>query len=142
MLHSQGAALTLAVVPGIAGSLMPLAQLHSDGFRSVITKLALFGDAAVFSTEEGTTHDIGGGLLRLSQRRAAVGFDEAGVLTVCKPVTQPAGSCLSEIISEFLESDLAGCLRFASAVYREVDQRRRVRQMAIAVTLIGADHCI
>ena len=141
-LHSQGAALTLVVVPGVVGSLMPLAQLHGDGLRSAITKLALFGDSAVFSTEEGTTHDVSGGLLRLSQRRATVGLDEAGVLTVCKPVTRPAGSHLPEIISEFLESDLTGCLRFASSVYREVDQRHRVRQMAIAVTLVGADHCI
>ena len=94
---------------------------RSPSWRSV-------GDAAVFSTEEGTAHDRSGGLLRLSQRRAAVGFDEAGVLTVCKPVTQPAGAHLPEIISELLESDLTGCLRFASAVYHEVDQQRRARR--------------
>ena len=141
-LHTQGAVLTLAVAPNVVGSLIPLAHLYGDEFRSAITKLALFGDSAVFSTEEGTAHDRSGGLLRLSQRRAAVGFDEAGVLTVCKPVTQPAGAHLPEIISELLESDLIGCLRFASAVYQEVDQQRRARRVAIAATLIGADHCI
>ena len=141
-LYNSGAALTLAVAPSVSGSLVSLAHLHGDELRSAITRLAMFGDTAVFSTEDGTAHDVSGGLLRLSQCRAAVGLDEAGVLTVCRSVTQPAGSHLPEIISELLEGDLTDCLRFASAVYREVDQQRRARQVALAATLIGADHCI
>ena len=55
-LYNSGAALTLAVAPSVSGSLVSLAQLHGDELRSAITRLALFGDTAVFSTEEGTAH--------------------------------------------------------------------------------------
>jgi hypothetical protein len=139
--HSSGAAsLNLAVAGGPRQSILRPVEIEKGALADALAQRALFGDHRLFDLALGIQQGMDGAVLTISQERGGkVTLNEQGSICVSLPIER-SERMMPEIIYEVVQDQFAGALDYASWVLDFIDQTQRLTHVAIAASMIGADH--
>ncbi len=134
-----GARLALALAGGPVQSVLRPAQLEAQELRERLHQMALFGETAVLSTQEGTDIGLQNETLLFEQPHRAIAISETGSIRFLAAIPPP-GRGFSVIIDEDVRDLIARFLRFANAVLADIDPVNHLSHVAIAGTILDAGH--
>lgn len=137
--HAGDAKLALAVAGGPLQSVLRPAELEAADFGERLQRLALFGETAVLTPQQGTETDIANDKLILKQPDRAVSIGENGSIALVSNIPSPETG-LPVIIEEDVRGVIGGFLRFASAVLTDIDPPDRLSHIAIAARILNVDY--
>lgn len=137
--HSGAPRLALALAGGPLHTVLRPAQLEAPSLTERIQQIALFGDASVFTTRQGTEIGIRDDALVLEQPDRSVAISETGTIQFITAIPEPDAGMFA-IIEEDVQELAARFFRFANAVLAEIDPVNRLSHVALAARLLDVSH--
>jgi hypothetical protein len=134
-----GARLALALSAGPLQTVVRPAELESSQLRDRLQQLALFGDAAVLTPQQGTEISIDNDALVLAQPSQSAALTETGAIRLIATIPEPDMG-LAVIIEERVRNIIERFLRFADTVLEHVDPVHRLTHVALAVRAFDVGH--
>ena len=137
---SNGATLALSVSGGPTQSIIRPIELEKPSLADALHQKALFGERRLFDLSKGVERVISGDTLTISQDRLAqVSLNENGTALVTNPIRR-TGRMSMELIYESIQEQIADAIEYCSWLFDFIDPTQRLTHIAVAVTLLGADH--
>ena len=138
---SNGPVLTVAIAGGPNQRLVRPIAMEDPALSDALRQAALFGEARLFDGTRGVAAALTGSALTLTEERGGtVRLDEDGslkVASVLQGAGQPHGSFA--VIEEEVRTRLTVALAYAAWTLERIDATERVTQVAVAVSLTGAE---
>ena len=129
MFRPGGPLLNVVVVGGPAQAILRPVEIERPDLARKVQQSAMFGEAAIFDTTEGSKPTIKDGILEVRQGNgAAVSLDERGSILISVPVKRATGS-MPVIIEENVADAMGRALGFASWLL----ERRRPASASVAL---------
>ena len=140
--------LSVAVQGGPAQQILRPAEIEDTKLREDLTREALFGQFPIFNRSVGTTDDMQGSALLLTQDSgAAFTLNETGGIALKIPLTaaqstraRRSTAGFPAIIEEVVQSRLDTMLAFVSWAFDLIDNTHRLTHFGIAARIDGADY--
>ena len=127
----------LVVVPGPWETVIPPTLMDNSGFRAKLQQSLSFGDQPIFNRLAETAERIDSEMLVLEQDGARFAVDERGAMRIDQKLVDGKEHFLPVIVEEHIISAIEAALRFAGWLLDEVDEVRRVSDVAIAAGLVN-----
>ncbi|MGB8477996.1 MAG: DUF4062 domain-containing protein [Acidobacteriaceae bacterium] len=137
---SSGATVALSVSGGPTQSIIRPIELEKPALADALHQKALFGERRLFDLSKGVDRRINRNTLVISQaENTQVSLNEQGTVFVTIPIRQ-TGRMNMELIYESVQEQIADALEYCCWLFDHVDPTQRLTHIAVAVTLVGADH--
>lgn len=133
----------IAVAGGPRQQVLRPAELEDAELRRDLMREGTYGDCAVLDPAQGTSVNLEGSSLAISQDSRSVVLDELGEVAVTLPacVPDPGGfASLPVLIEEDVAHAVQQGLRFCDWVLDRVDPLRRMSDVAVVATIAGGGH--
>ena len=137
--HSGTARLALALAGGPLQTILRPAQLEADALREHLHQMALFGESAVLTTQEGTQVRVDDDALLFEQSGRSFAVSETGAIRFQREIPSPDVG-FQAIIDEDMREIIGGFLRFTNAVLTHIDPTSRFSHVALAAKILDAGH--
>ncbi len=137
--QSGDARLALALTGGPLQTVLRPALLEAQDLQEHLHQIALFGEAAVLTTQEGTEVHIDNDALVFAQPDRSIAIGETGSVRFRATIPTP-GIGLSVIIEEDVRDIIDRFLRFANAVLAHIDPVNRLSHAVVAARILDAGH--
>jgi hypothetical protein len=137
---SSNATLNLAVAGGPRQSVLRPIEIENPVLADAIHQEALFGANRVFDPSAGVARELEDETLVLKQERGTqIAVNEEGSVFISIPVRESSRT-MPELVHEFVQSQCAIALGFATWLLDHIDPTQRLSHVAVAVSLMNADH--
>lgn len=137
--YSGSPRIALALTGGPVQTVLRPAQLEAPELRERLQQTALFGEAAVLTTRQGTETRIDQDTLVFEQPDRSLGVSETGSVWIAAALRAP-DTGLPVIIEEEVSAAITRFLAFANAALAHIDPVNRLSHVALAATIIDAAH--
>lgn len=133
----QSPVVSIIVVPGPKQIVLPPAQMDDSAFRARLQQEAQFGELRLFDRLKDTAERVEGDVLVLEQDGGRISVDERGAIRIDQEVRGGNGLAMSVLIEEHITADVGRALRFAGWLLDQVDDVRRLSDVAILAGLLN-----
>lgn len=137
--HSGSPRLALALTGGPVQTVLRPAELEAPALCERLQQIALFGESAVLSTQQGTETRIDQDTLVFEQPDRSLGISETGSVWIVSAIREPDMG-LPVIIEEEVSASIAHFLAFANAALAHIDPLARLSHVALVANILDADH--
>lgn len=135
----------IAVVSGPSQQILRPVEIESASLSDALSQAALFGDTRIFVRSKGVEVELEDSALVISQRDGArITLDEDGAIAINLPAA-PADQerrrhGIPSIVEEDVHAQIGAALSYATWLLERIDPTQRLRHIAIAVKVDGADY--
>ena len=137
--HSTDANLVMVVTGGPSQSVLRPAELENPEFANGLLQQALFGEAAVLDTQEGTETRVTDEGLVLDQPSRSLMLNHQGSIRIVTTLEMP-DTGLQVIIEEQVREKIERCLKYAAWLLDHIDPVNRISHCAVTVGILGATY--
>lgn len=132
--------LHLAVAGGPTQTILrPVEIEHPDLSRSLLRE-ANYGDHAVFDPSRGSTGEMSGGALRLSQDSGAeIILDERGGVRISVPIARGAGM-MGALIEELVSDAIDRAITHTDWLLSQIDETHRLSRFVLVASIDAGDY--
>ncbi len=134
--HVSGNGLALVVTGGPLQPILRPAQLEEAVLRERLLQEALFGEASVLDTREGTDTRIVDDALILEQQSHSLKVNEQGSIGITIGLIGPDVG-MSVVIEEEVRDGIKRCLKYAVWLLDLIDRTNRLTHCAVAAAIVG-----
>lgn len=142
-LGSRSPSIELVVVGGPLQQVLRPAEIESAQLARDLQQAGLFGESPVLDSSLGTTVDVSGDTLLVSQGLPRVAVTQTGSVIVRQPVSNSSGTPtfgLPAIIEEDVADRIASAIAFTAEVLDRIDPTHRLTRVVVQCGLANAGY--
>lgn len=131
--------LAVSIASGPKQSILRPSELEASPLANFVKKSLLFGDRAIFNTEQGIKQKLEGHTLLFRQGVSSVSLDELGSIVVIRELTE-GSSGIYAVIQEEVSDKVATSIKFAMSLLDHIDDSHKLTHSVAGVALLGGGH--